>query len=73
MDIAAVTPIPKFSLGTCVDSGATNDYSPDWPKLQGNWSRYNNSRQICHESNMHGRFAPGTTKWIKNDKIYIFK
>ena len=33
MDLAAVTPIPKSSFGTCVDSGASNSYSPDRTKF----------------------------------------
>src|SRR6202161_3912155 len=32
-DVAAATPIPKSSFGTCVDSGASNDYSPDRTKF----------------------------------------
>ena len=36
MDIAAVTPILKSLFGTCVDSGASNDYLPDWK----NFSNY---------------------------------
>ena len=36
MDVAAVTPIPKSSFGTFVNSGASNDYFPD----QKNFSNY---------------------------------
>ena len=32
-DVAVATPIPKSSFGTCVNSGASNDYSPDWTKF----------------------------------------
>ena len=32
-DVAAATPIPKSSFGTCVDSGASNNYSPDRTKF----------------------------------------
>ena len=32
-DIAAATPVLKSSFGTCIDSGASNNYSPDQTKF----------------------------------------
>ena len=45
MDVAAVTPIPKSSFGTCVDSGASNNYSPDRTK-------FSNYREIDRDITM---------------------
>ena len=38
-DIAVATPTSKPNFGTCIDSGASNDYSPDW-------SKFSNYREI---------------------------
>ena len=32
-DVAVLAPIPKSNFGTCVDSGASNNYSPDRTKF----------------------------------------
>ena len=71
-DVAESSKLPKFKFGTCLDSRASNDYSPDRTK-------FSNYRAVDRDiTTADGRILkaigmgdPRSTQWIKKNSSHI--